>query len=93
MGNLLTRILDGPVPSGDYDVIAYQISLRRRRRIILGTLSATAMMLGIKLSGSFIIGLYVSCVVYSQVVDNQALFKTYIVSYFYILLLRVSIKP
>ena len=83
MGNLLTRILDGPVPNGDYNVIAYQISLRRRRRIILGALSAAAMMLGIKLSGSFIIGSYASCIVYSQVVDNRMLFKSCTVSCLY----------
>ena len=57
MGNILTRILDGPVPKGDYDVQGYQKALRKRRRIIFGSVSGSFLIVGFVASGSLFIGM------------------------------------
>ena len=52
----MSRVLDGPIPSGSYDVEEYQKSLRKRRRLIFGTVSGSLLIVGFVVSGSVIVG-------------------------------------
>ena len=56
MGNILGRVLDGPIPKGSYDVEEYQKSLRKRRRVIFGSVSGSLLVIGFVVSGSVTFG-------------------------------------
>lgn len=60
MGNILTRILDGPVPQGKYDVEEYQKALRTRRRVLFGSISGSLLVVGYVASKSVFIGMYLA---------------------------------
>ncbi len=62
MGNLQSRIFEGPIPDRDLDVKKYQTSLKRRGRAILGLATGIFFFTGFKLSGSILIALGVGLI-------------------------------